>query len=146
MTQPKGRFIHPANPNPRDAMPANSAQYQRDYRDQTKRQYKDVSVRLPVADYRELKAYGQDNGMGLATVLREGALAQIRGSSLRASGVEAELKELRFLLATIANNVNQMAHHSNVVRHVVDEGGALSKLQELEALIEGFVDDKLSPR
>lgn len=126
MTQPKGRFIHPASPNPRDTMPANSAQYQR--------------------DYRELKAYGQGNGMGIATVLREGALAQIRGSSLRASGVEAELKELRFLLATIANNVNQMAHHSNVVRHVVDEGGALAKLKELEAVIEGFVDDKLSPR
>ena len=146
MTQPKGRFIHPTSSNPRDAMPANSAQYQRDYRDRTKRQYKDVSVRLPVADYHELKAYGQGNGMGLATVLREGALAQIRGSSLRASGVEAELKELRFLLASIANNVNQMAHHSNVVRHVVDEGGALAKLQELEAVIEGFVDDKLSPR
>ena len=127
-------------------MPANSAQYQRDYREKTKRQYKDVSVRLPVSDHRELKSYGQANGMRLATVLREGALAQIRSSSLRSSGVEAELKELRFLLASIANNVNQMAHHSNVVRHVVDEGGALTKLKELEAIIEGFVDDKLTPR
>jgi len=127
-------------------MPANSAQYQRDYRDRTKRQYKDVSVRLPVADHRELRAYGQGNGMGIATVLREGALAQIRSTSLRSSGVEEELKELRFLLASIANNVNQMAHHSNVVRHVVDEGGALAKLQELEELIEGFVENKLTPR
>lgn len=127
-------------------MPANSAQYQRDYRDRTKRQYKDVSVRLPVADHRELKGYGAANGMALATVLREGALAQIRGSALRATGVESELKDLRFLLASIANNVNQMAHHSNVVRHVVDEGGALAKLGELEKLIEGFVDDKLKPR
>lgn len=124
-------------------MPANSAQYQREYRQRTKRQYKDVSVRLPVVDYRELKSYGQANGMRLATVLREGALAQIRGTNLRSSGVEEQLKELRFLLSTIANNVNQMAHHSNVVRHVVDEGGALTKLKELEALIEGFVDDKL---
>jgi len=124
-------------------MPANSAQYQREYRQRTKRQYKDVSVRLPVADYRELKSYGQANGMRLATVLREGALAQIRGASLRSGGVEEELKELRFLLSTIANNVNQMAHHSNVVRHVAHEGGALTKLKELEALIEGFVDDKL---
>ena len=124
-------------------MPANSADYQRAYRERTKRQYRDVSVRLPIADYRELKSYGQRNGMGLATVLREGALAQTRGVSLRSEGIEAELKELRFLLASIAKNVNQMAHHSNMVRHVVDEGGALAKLQELEALIEGFVDDKL---
>ena len=84
--------------------------------------------------------------MGLATVLREGSLAQIRGTALRSGGVEAELKELRFLLASVANNVNQMAHHSNLVRHVVDEGGALAKLQELEALIEGFVNDNLTPR
>ena len=124
-------------------MPANSAQYQRDYRQRTKRQYKDVSVRLPVADYRELKSFGQANGMRLATVLREGALAQIRGANLRSSDVEEELKELRFLLSTIANNVNQMAHHSNVVRHVVDEGGALAKLKELEVLMMRFVDDKL---
>ena len=127
-------------------MPANTAQYQREYRERTKRQYKDVSVRLALEDHRELKSYGASNGMGLATVLREGALAQIRGSSLRSGGVEEELKELRFLLSTVANNVNQMAHHSNVVRHVVDEGGALAKLKELEALIEGFVDDKLKPR
>jgi hypothetical protein len=127
-------------------MPANSADYQRDYRKRTKRQFRDVSVRLPAAEYAELKSYGEANGMGLATVLREGALAQIRGSSLRSGGVEAELKELRFLLASVANNVNQMAHHSNLVRHVVDEGGALAKLQELEALIEGFVNDNLTSR
>lgn len=126
-----------------NSMPANSAQYQREYRQRTKRQYRDVSVRLPIADYRELKSYGQENGMRLATILREGSLAQIRGTKLRSSGVEEELKELRFLISTIANNVNQMAHHSNTVRHVVDEGGALAKLQELEELIEAFVEDKL---
>lgn len=127
-------------------MPANSAEYQREYRQRTKRQFKDVSVRLAMPDYRELKSYGQANSMSLATVLREAALAQIRGASLRSSGVEDELKELRFLLASIANNVNQMAHHSNVVRHVVDEGGALAKLKELEVVIEGFVETKLTPR
>lgn len=125
-------------------MPANSADYQREYRERTKRQFKDVSVRLPMSDYRELKSYGQANGLSLATVLREGSLAQIRAASLRSGGVEEELRELRFLLSSIANNVNQMAHHFNVVRHVVDEGGALGKLKELEVLIEGFVDVKLS--
>lgn len=125
-------------------MPANSAEYQKQYRERTKRKFRDVSVRLTVQDYYELKSYADKNGYGMATILREGALAQIRRSHLRASGVEAELKELRFLIATIANNVNQMAHHSNVLRHVVDEGGALEKLRELEGLIEGFVDDKLN--
>ena len=125
-------------------MPANSAQYQKEYRERTKRKFRDISVRLSSQDYRELKSYADDNSYGMATILREGALAQIRGSHVRASGVEAELKELRFLIASIANNVNQMAHHSNLVRHVVDEGGALEKLRELEGLVEGFVDDKLN--
>ena len=127
-------------------MPANSAQYQRDYRERTKRQYRDVSVRLPISDYRELKSYGQKNGMKLATVLREGALAQIRGAVIKSEGIENELRELRFLISTVANNINQMAHHSNIVRHVVDEGGALAELRELQAIIEGFVDDKLKPQ
>lgn len=125
-------------------MPANSAEYQKEYRERTKRKFRDVSVRLSSQDYRELKSYADDNAYGMATILREGALAQIRGSHVLASGVEAELKELRFLIASIANNVNQMAHHSNLVRHVVDEGGALEKLRDLEGLIEGFVDDKLN--
>lgn len=125
-------------------MPANSAEYQKQYRNRTKRKFRDVSLRLSTQDYRELKSYADDNGYGLATILREGALAQIRGSHIRASGVEAELKELRFLLSTVANNVNQMAHHSNVVRHVVDEGGALAKLRELETLIEDYVHSKLT--
>ena len=125
-------------------MPANSAEYQKQYRNRTKRKFRDVSLRLSTQDYRELKSFADDNGYGMATILREGALAQIRGSHIRASGVEAELKELRFILSTVANNVNQMAHHSNVVRHVVDEGGALAKLRELETLIENYVHTKLT--
>ena len=125
-------------------MPANSAEYQKQYRNRTKRKFRDVSLRLSTQDYRELKSFADDNGYGMATILREGALAQIRGSHIRASGVEAELKELRSLLSTVANNVNQMAHHSNVVRHVVDEGGALAKLRELETLIENYVHTKLT--
>lgn len=50
-----------------------------------------------------------------------GGATQIRGSSLRSSGVEEELKELRFLLASIANNVNQTQRvgsaHRGLCRH-----------------------------
>ena len=125
-------------------MPANSADYQRAYRERTKRQFRDVSVRLPVAEYRELKAHAKENGFGIATVLREASLAHIRGSALRSRQVEEELRELRFLIANVANNLNQMAHHSNTIRHVADEGGVLQRLRQLDELVDGFVEAKLS--
>lgn len=126
-------------------MPANSAQYQQDYRKRTAAKRRVQSVSLAQADYAEIKRYAKAQNMSVSALMREATLHQCRGSHLKSAGVENELRELRFLIATIANNVNQMAHHSNTVRHVVDEGGALRQLKELEALIEGFVDDKLKP-
>lgn len=127
-------------------MPANSAQYQKTYRDRSASTRKVQSVSLAMADYGEIKRYAKGQGLSVSALMREATLHQCRGSQLRSAGIEDELKELKFLISNIANNLNQMAHHSNVVRHVVDEGGALARLQELSQTIEGFVDAKLNAR
>ena len=49
--------------------------------------------------------------------------------------VESELAEVTRLIRTIANNVNQMARHSNRIGRVLDENEPLARVAELDALL-----------
>lgn len=124
-------------------MPSNSAEYQRQYRLKNAKRRKEVSVALPIDLHREFSAFAKEQGMSLAGLMREATDLQICGSKLKSREVTEELRQLRFLLANIANNVNQMAHHSNRVQQVIDENGVFEQLHELEKLIVGFTDTRL---
>jgi len=76
--------------------------------------------------------------------MRESTDLQIRGNALKSQAVEAELKELRFLISNIANNVNQMARHSNTVKQVTDENEVFRTLHELEQLVTDFTNNRLN--
>lgn len=123
-------------------MPSNSKEYQRDYRDKTKSTRKVVSVSMNTDDYRELSRFAGDQDMSLSSLLREASLQQSRMAQLQSPAVADELKELRFLLSNIANNMNQIAHHSNRVKHVVDENGVLERFMELDNLISDFANSR----
>lgn len=125
-------------------MPSNSPEYQREYRKRNAKKSKGISVAIAIDDYREIQSYARAQGLGIATLLREATLVQIRRSSIRSSEIETELKELRFLIANIANNVNQMARHSNRVKHLLDENDMLSEIMMLHKRIDDFVDTKLN--
>ncbi len=124
-------------------MPSNSAEYQRQYRQKNSKRKKEISVGLPTELHREFSAFAQKQGWSLAGLMREATSVQIRGSHLKSRKIEEELKELRFLISNIANNVNQIARHSNQVQQVVDENELFQHLQELEQRVTQFVDTRL---
>lgn len=124
-------------------MPSNSPEYQRAYRKRTAKKRKEVSVSLPIDDYRELQSFAKAQKLSLARLLREATLHQARGTQIRSKAIEEQLTELRYLMSNIANNMNQIAHHSNRVKHVVDENGVLQRFAELDALLVDFVDSRL---
>lgn len=125
-------------------MPSNTPEYQKKYRETYNKRTRNVTVGLPMPLYREFQAFAGEQGISLSALMREATDLQIRSVKLRGQGVENELKELRFLLSNIANNVNQMARHSNTVRHVADEGGLFRKLHELEKTLDDFVTSRLN--
>jgi hypothetical protein len=124
-------------------MPSNSAEYQRQYRAKHKKLRKEVSVSLPVSLHHEFSEFAKKQNMSLAALMRESTDVQIRGNALKSRAVEAELKELRFLISNIANNVNQMARHSNTVKKVTDENEVFRTLHELEQLVTNFTNNRL---
>ena len=61
------------------------------------------------------------------------------------ANIEAELKTLRFAIRNIANNVNQIAHHSNTVHMmtVADENNLLQHLQQLEQAVQSYTEGQI---
>ena len=124
-------------------MPSNNSEYQREYDKQKAKTHKRVSVFMPNSQHVDLSEFAAKQKMSLPALLRVCADLQMRSAKLRGRAVEEELKELKFLLSNIANNVNQMARHSNRVRQVADEDGLFLMLQEAEKTIENFVEVRL---
>ena len=120
---------------------------QADYHKAYKRQYyklnKSLSVTLSMDDYDALKARADELGTKPIPLLRDMAFAVLHDTSFVPELIEDELKELRFLILNIANNVNQMAHHSNTVRSLVDEKGLLRELRRLEESINDYTHERL---
>jgi hypothetical protein len=80
----------------------------------------------------------------MSELLREASLHQLRNAGLKSDALEEEIRELKFLISNIANNVNQMAHHSNRLRKVMDENSVLERLQELDQRVTKFIDYRMS--
>lgn len=125
-------------------MPANSPEYQKQYRVKTKGRIKNATVGLPIDQHTEFKAEAEKHGMQLAPFMRLCTELQVRGSRLKSPDVAEELRELRFLVSNISNNVNQMARHSNRLKTVVDENEVFGRLKELDDLIVKSVESRLT--
>lgn len=123
-------------------MPANSAEYQKKYRQKTKAKRKVISVALNAEDYRDIEKYAKAQEMKLSTLLREATLHQVRNSQMHSKSVETELKELRFLVSGIANSLEHMAHQSVTLRQTVNENAVLTELQKLDTLIVDFTQSR----
>ena len=93
-------------------------QYRQKYRDHAKR----VNLTFDLSEYRSLSRAAKTEGIPLAALVKRLALQSLPGAQADAHGALAdELAELDRVIRTIANNVNQMARHSNRIAHVLDE-------------------------
>lgn len=115
--------------------------YNREYQERTHR----IAVTLTPTEYRELTARAKAEGVKTTTLVKNMALAYHQGQAIMPEAVQGELQELRFLLRNVANNINQIAHHSNIVHRLVDENGLLMEIQKMETTIHDFVTQKLKP-
>ncbi len=118
-------------------------QYHKAYKRQYLKFNKALSVTIPMDSYKSLERRAMAWNMKPTTLFRELALSQLEGVSFIPDTIEEELKALRFLILNIANNVNQMAHHSNMLKGMVDERGLLNELRNLEKTISDHTKQRL---
>jgi hypothetical protein len=115
--------------------------YNREYQERMHR----IAVTLTPTEYRELSKRAQAEGVKTTTLVKNMAIAYHQGQAVMPEAVQSELQELRFLLRNVANNINQIAHHSNIIRRLADENGLLMEIQKMETTIHDFVTQKLKP-
>lgn len=81
-------------------------------------------------------------------VIRNMALAYLQGNRLpsleektKLDTIEKEIHSLGLLVRNIANNVNQMAHHSNSLNYMIEEQNLLQYLQALDKNIKDTINN-----
>ncbi len=98
------------------------SEYLREYRQNYKAHAKRVNLTFGLSEYRVIAHAAKAEGIPLAAFLKRLALQSLEGVGAEAPAELAEqLADLERVIRTIANNVNQMARHSNRIAHVLDE-------------------------
>lgn len=91
-------------------------------------------------EYSRVEREAKQNNTTVAAFSRGQILKEpIQAVSSNINASEDAAKEVVFLLRNIANNINQMAYHSNRLRMVLDENEPLIVLQELETELKAFL-------
>lgn len=117
--------------------------YYKAYRLANKSRTKRVSLTLSKDEYRAFTRASK--GSKLAPFIKACALSSLEQQALIPAEVTEELATLRFAIRNIANNVNQIAHHSNLVHSITaqDEHNLLAHIKQLEDLIISYTAGRL---
>lgn len=117
--------------------------YMKQYRADYKARMRRVSLTLSHADYAGFERVARRDGKPVTTVVHEHAIAALVDEPYIADAVEKELAALRFQISNISNNINQLTHHSHIVRQFTEEGALLEELRRLQNVIEAHTRKSL---
>ena len=116
--------------------------YQKDYA----KSHKQISLSFTMSQYKAFERRAKAEDTKVSTLVKNMAVAYSQQQTLTPTVVTDELKALKFLIRNIANNVNQMAHHSNTIHQMIDENDFLSEIQKLEQAVNDYTNGRLKPR
>ena len=105
-----------------------------------------VAITLTASEFAELEKRAKAEDVKPTTLVKNMAIAYHQSQQIPQEPILKELQELRFLLRNAANNINQIAHHSNTVGRLVDENGFLDEVRKMETTINEFVALRLNPK
>jgi hypothetical protein len=114
-------------------------QYQRDYRQKYKAHAKRVNLTFSVAEHRGLSRAAKASGTPVAAYVKRLALEAHDGRVEAPDELAEQLADLDRVIRTIANNVNQMARHSNRIAHVLDEQEVFLHIAALQTELRAAV-------
>lgn len=120
--------------------------YQHAYKQTYRTAMRSVTLTIPVADHRRLVKAAQGFGKKPTTLLYELAFAHFDAAVFVPPALDGELKHLKYLIRNIANNLNQIAHHTNTVKRAADAGAVFAELKRLERCIEEYTRGRLKAR
>lgn len=114
---------------------AKRKQYLKDYVDTRKR----INISLSASDFDKVVYLAQLNQTKPTTYIAKLVQHQLNKSPFVPKVLTDEIREMKFLLRNIATNINQLTHHSNTLKVLVDERGLLQEIRKLEEGITSYI-------
>lgn len=109
--------------------------YLDEYIDKRKR----VNISLSADEYSKISFLADLNNTKPTSFITQLVQHHLNKSPFISSQLQDEIKEMKFLLRNVANNINQIAHRSNTLKVMVDERDLLMELKKLEDGIASFI-------
>lgn len=117
--------------------------YMKDYRQSYKTRAKIIKVALNKDLHAVLSARAEAEGLTPTSLVRELVASGLAGDPRVPAAVADELKTLQRLVRSIANNLNQLAHHANTVRRVIDVPSVFAELKRLDTAVRAYTLKRL---
>jgi hypothetical protein len=102
-----------------------------------------VWIYLTDKENKKLEVLSDKQGVKKSTLAKNILIKTIQEGVFIPDSVQKELDKLHYLISNIANNVNQMAWHSNRFRQLLDETPVLIELQKLNTDVREFIKSRL---
>lgn len=109
--------------------------YLDEYIDKRKR----VNISLSADEYSKISYLADLNNTKPTSFITQLVQHHLNKSPFISSQLQDEIKDMKFLLRNVANNINQIAHRSNTLKVMVDERDLLMELKKLEDGIASFI-------
>ncbi|ASF47839.1 plasmid mobilization relaxosome protein MobC [Methylovulum psychrotolerans] len=122
--------------------------YHKKYRKEYKNKVKYITLSIPAPLYDELEKLSELEQTKVSTLFKNMGLAYLQQKTLIPKDYLEALREHTLLIRNIANNINQMAHHSNTLRLMTqsDEHSLLMELKKLEEAVEEYTHKKVKTK
>ena len=102
-----------------------------------------ISVTLSKTEYDGIIQRAKKENTKPTTMLKNMAMAYYQQEPIIPESITEELREFRFLVLNIANNINQIAHHPNTIQRLADENGLLLEIKKVIDIAEDFAKQKI---
>lgn len=113
--------------------------YLDEYIDKRKR----VNISLSADEYSKISYLADLNNTKPTSFITQLVQHHLNKSPFISSQLQDEIKDMKFLLRNVANNINQIAHRSNTLKVMVDERDLLMELKKLEDGIASFIQKEV---
>ncbi|MEE9363079.1 MAG: hypothetical protein V3U92_10830 [Cellulophaga sp.] len=118
-------------------------EYYREYRKQYSKKVKYLNVSIPMRIYKEMQQLATKEDTKVSKLFKDMAIAYMQQKTYVPKEISEDLKEVKLLIRNVANNVNQVAHHSNIINGMVNENDLLEELRKLENIVNDYTLKKL---
>ena len=118
-------------------------EYHKKYRKEYAKKVKYLNVSIPMKTFKEMESLAVKEEVKVSRLVKDMAVAYMQQKTYVPKEISDELKAVKLLIRNVANNVNQVAHHSNIINGLVNENDLLEELRRLENIVNDYTLKRL---